>query len=65
MSDGLPTEGGGVKGPGAMYFELGTTSGIAPGLYISNSSRIFEKVTTGSSSSDPLNPIVVDPNVSR
>ena len=63
MSDGLPSEGGGAKGPGAMYFELGTTSGIAPGLYISNSNRLFEKVTTGSS--DPLNPIVVDPNASR
>lgn len=63
MSDGIPTEGTGVKGAGAMYFELGTTSGITPGLYISDSTGSLQKVTTGSS--DPSNPIVVDPNVSR
>ena len=50
MSDGIPTEGAGVKGAGAMYFELGTTSGITPGLYISDSTGSMQKVTTSSSS---------------
>lgn len=44
MSDGIPTAAGGVKGPGALYWELGTTSGITEGLYISDSNGALKLI---------------------
>ena len=51
MSDGIPTEGGGVKGPGAMYFETGVSSGITAGLYISDTSGTLQLISAGPASS--------------
>ena len=50
ISDGIPTAGGGVKGPGAMYFESGVSSGITAGLYISDTSGTLQLISAGPNS---------------